>query len=149
VEAVVFVGIQASGKSSFYRARFFDTHLRVNLDMLKTRHREQLLLRSCIEVKQPFVVDNTNPSIEERARYIELARSGGFRVVGYYFRSQPKEALVRNNQRTGKARIAEKGILGTYKRLYVPTVEEGFDELYHVHIDEKGIFVVEEMTGKT
>jgi hypothetical protein len=31
----------------------------------------------------------------------------------------------------------------------VPTVEEGFDELYHVHIDEKGIFVVEEMTGKT
>jgi predicted kinase len=83
VEAVVFVGIQASGKSSFYRARFFDTHLRVNLDMLKTRHREQLLLRSCIEVKQPFVVDNTNPSIEERARYIELARSGGFRVVGY------------------------------------------------------------------
>jgi predicted kinase len=149
VEAVVFVGIQASGKSSFYRARFFDTHLRVNLDMLKTRHREQLLLRSCIEVKQPFVVDNTNPSIEERARYIELARSGGFRVVGYYFRSQPTEALVRNNQRTGKARIPEKGILGTYKRLYVPTVEEGFDELYHVHIDEKGIFVVEEMTGKT
>jgi hypothetical protein len=85
VEAVVFVGIQASGKSSFYRARFFDTHLRINLDMLKTRHREQLLLHACIEAKQPFVVDNTNPSVEERARYIELALSGGFRVVGYYF----------------------------------------------------------------
>jgi predicted kinase len=82
VEAVVFVGIQASGKSSFYRARFFDTHLRINLDMLKTRHREQLLLHACIEAKQPFVVDNTNPTVEERARYIELASSGGFRVVG-------------------------------------------------------------------
>jgi predicted kinase len=148
VEAVVFVGIQASGKSSFYRARFFDTHLRINLDMLKTRHREQLLLRTCIEARQPFVVDNTNPSVEERARYIELARSGGFRVVGYYFRSQPKEALARNNQRTGKARIPEKGILGTYKRLHAPTQEEGFDELYHVYIDGEDIFVVEEVSSE-
>jgi predicted kinase len=143
VEAVVFVGIQASGKSSFYRARFFDTHLRINLDMLKTRHREQLLLHACIEAKQPFVVDNTNPTVEERAPYIELARAGGFRVVGYYFNSQPKEALARNNQRTGRARIPEKGILGTYKRLRAPTRKEGFDELYHVCIDEKGYFVAE------
>jgi len=144
VEAVVFVGIQASGKSSFYRERFFDTHLRINLDMLKTRHREQILLRACLEAKQPFVVDNTNPSVEERARYIELARSGGFRVIGYYFRSQSKEAIARNARRTGKARIPEKGILGTYKRLRAPVMEEGFDELYYVYIDEEGSFMVEE-----
>jgi predicted kinase len=148
VEAVIFVGIQASGKSSFYRARFFDTHLRINLDMLKNRHREQLLLDACIEAKQPFVVDNTNPSVEERARYIERARSGGFRVVGYYFCSRPRESLVRNEQRTGKARIPEKGILGTYKRLRVPAVEEGFDELYRVHTDETNSFVVGEMPGE-
>jgi predicted kinase len=148
VEAVIFVGIQASGKSSFYRERFFDTHLRINLDMLKTRHREWILLRACIEAKQPFVVDNTNPSIEERVRYIELARSGGFRVVGYYFRSPPKEALTRNARRTGKARIPEKGILGTHKRLRVPRLEEGFDELYYVRIDETGCFVVEEWSDE-
>lgn len=145
MEAVIFVGIQASGKSSFYRTRFFDTHLRINLDMLKTRHRERLFLDACIEAKQPFVVDNTNPSVEERARYIELARSGGFRVVGYYFYARPKESLARNIQRMGKARIPEKGIFGTYKRLRVPTAEEGFDEFYQVHIDETGSFVVEEM----
>jgi predicted kinase len=102
VEAAIFVGIQASGKSSFYRKQFFDTHLRINLDMLKTRHRERILLRACIEAKQPFVVDNTNPTIEERARYIEIARSGGFRVVGYYFRSPPKEALTRNARLDGQ-----------------------------------------------
>jgi predicted kinase len=148
VEAVIFVGIQASGKSSFYRERFFDTHLRINLDMLKTRHREWILLRACIEAKQPFVVDNTNPSIEERARYIELARTGGFRLVGYYFRSPPKEALTRNARRTGKARIPEKGILGAHKRLRVPRMEEGFDELYYVRIDETGCFVVEEWSDE-
>ncbi|MDP8925784.1 MAG: ATP-binding protein [Actinomycetota bacterium] len=144
MEAIIFVGIQASGKSTFYRERFFDTHLRINLDMLKTRYREQLILRACIEAKQPFVVDNTNPSVEERARYIRPARSGGFRVVGYYFGSRVREALARNSDREGKERIPEKGILGTYKRLRVPGLEEGFELLRYVRIDEEGRFVVEE-----
>jgi len=37
MEAVIFVGLQAAGKSTFYRERFFDTHVRINLDMLRTR----------------------------------------------------------------------------------------------------------------
>lgn len=28
VEAVIFIGMQASGKSSFFKERFFDTHIR-------------------------------------------------------------------------------------------------------------------------
>jgi predicted kinase len=143
MEVVIFVGIQASGKSTFYRERFFDTHLRINLDMLKTRNREQILLRACIEAKQPFVIDNTNPSVEERARYIGLARSAGFRVLGYYFDVQVKEALARNKERTGKDHIPEKGMFGTNKRLRVPDLEEGFDLLCRVRLDEEGRFVVE------
>ena len=37
MEAVIFVGIQGSGKSSYYKERFFRTHFRINLDMLRTR----------------------------------------------------------------------------------------------------------------
>jgi predicted kinase len=29
MEAVLFIGIQASGKTTFYRERFFDTHVRI------------------------------------------------------------------------------------------------------------------------
>lgn len=58
MELVLFIGIQATGKSSFYRERFFKTHVRVNLDMLKTRHREGLLVKACIDGKIPFFVDN-------------------------------------------------------------------------------------------
>ncbi len=148
MEAIIFVGIQASGKSSFYRERFFDTHLRINLDMLKTRNREQILLHACIEAKQPFVIDNTNPSAEGRARYIGPARSAGFRVLGHYFHAPVTEALDRNKERTGKDRIPEKGIFGTQKRLHVPSFEEGFDALYRVRIDEEGRFVVEEWSDE-
>src|ERR671933_430109 len=117
MEAVIFVGIQASGKSSFYKERFFRTHVRINLDMLRTRHRERLLIRACLEARQPFVVDNTNVKKEERAKYIEAARAAGFRVVGYYFPSTVRDALRRNNLRTGPRHIPVKGILGTSKRL--------------------------------
>ena len=112
--------------------------------MLKTRSREQILLRVCFEVKQPFVGDNTNPSAEERAKYIALARSAGFRIVGYYFDALIKEVLARNKERTGEDRIPEKGIFRTKKRLRVPGLEEGFELQYRVRIDEEGRFVVEE-----
>jgi hypothetical protein len=75
VEAVIFVGLQGAGKSTFYRERFFATHMRINLDMLKTRHREGRFLQVCIESRQPFVVDNTNLTRAERQVYIDLSRS--------------------------------------------------------------------------
>src|SRR6476646_2395844 len=144
MEVIIFVGIQASGKSTFYKERFFNTHIRVNLDMLKTRNRENLLLRACIEMKQPFVVDNTNPTAADRARYIALAKEAGFRVVGYYFQSTFGEAMRRNNEREAGARVPPAAIAGTHKRLDPPALAEGFDALYTVRIDEQGRFIVQE-----
>jgi len=144
MEAVIFIGIQGSGKSSFFKERFFDTHVRINLDMLKTRNRERLLIAACLEAKQKFVVDNTNPTEAERKSYIEKARSYGFSVIGYYFRASVKDALARNNERSGKNKIPEKGLLGTFNRLQLPRKEEGFDKLFYVDIDANGSFIVEE-----
>lgn len=135
MEAVIFTGIQAVGKSTFYKERFFTSHVRINLDMLKTRHREQLLLQACIAAKQPFVVDNTNIFKRDRARYIEAAKPAGFRIVGYYFQSSLKNALERNRQRNGTARIPEGGVVAKYQRLEIPSYSEGFDQLYTVMID--------------
>ena len=61
MEAVILCGIQATGKSTFCHSRLYSTHIRLNLDMLKTRHREDVLFEACLRAKQPFVVDNTNP----------------------------------------------------------------------------------------
>ncbi|TSC32210.1 AAA family ATPase [Corallococcus sp. Z5C101001] len=143
MEAIIFTGIQGTGKSTFYRERYFTTHVRLSLDMLKTRHREKVLLRACLEAKQPFVVDNTNPTVAERSRYIAAAKDAGFRVVGCYFQSKVADALIRNEQRPLEQRVPVVGVLGTYRRLQVPNPEEGFDALFFIRLSQDG-FVVEE-----
>lgn len=145
MEAILFIGIPASGKSTFYKERFFTTHMRINLDMLKTRKREALILQACLTSKQPFVVDNTNVLKNERAPYIEQAKAAGFQVTGYYFQSRLQDALARNSQRTGKANIPEKGLIARHNQLQIPSLDEGFDQLFYVLIDPKtNQFVVRE-----
>ena len=143
MEALIFIGIQGAGKSTFYKERFFQSHVRINLDMLRTRRRERLLLAACLEARQPFVVDNTNVTRGARANYIEAARGGGFRVIGYYFRADVRAALRRNKLREGRERVPDKGVLGTLKRLEVPQLVEGFDELFYVWTSEENHFIVE------
>lgn len=144
MEAVIFIGIQGTGKSSFYKERFFHTHVRINLDMLKTKNRFRLLLTACLEGGQPFVVDNTNVTKDVRAEFVGQAKAAGFRVVGYYFRSDISSALARNSERVDSARIPDVGVLGTYKRLEIPRRDEGFDALYYVGIDPDGRFQIDE-----
>ncbi len=143
MEAVIFVGIQGSGKSTFFRDRFFDTHVRINLDMLRTRHREKIFFEATLEAKQKFVLDNTNLTREEREKYITKAKTYSFKIIGYYFQTNLEKAIEQNNRRGGKAKIPEKGLLNAFKRLQIPQFDEGFDELFYVSIDSENQFVVE------
>jgi len=147
MEAIIFCGIQATGKTTFFKEQFFKTHMRISLDQLNTRNKELRFIETCILTSHPFVIDNTNPSPEERAKYIAIAKSNKFKVIGYYFQSKVADALLRNNQRSGKEKVPEVGIKGTYKRLSLPSMDEGFDELYYVTA-ENNIFTVKEWSNE-
>ena len=142
MEAVIFVGVQGSGKTTFYLERFFDTHVRISLDLLRTRQREQFLLAACLQAKQPFVIDNTNPLPADRARYIAPAHAAGFRVVVYFFQTALRDAIRRNNQRPGKQKIPVPAVAGTFRKLSPLALEEGFDALYTVTISLENKFEI-------
>jgi len=144
MEAVIFIGLQASGKSTFYVRRFFGTHVRINMDMLKTKHRERLLLDACLAGKQSFVIDKVNAAAPDRATYIQAAKAAGFQVVGYYLQSKLGDCLARNAARPEAERVPGMAIMGTYKRLQLPSLDEGFDRLHYVRTTSDGDFVVEE-----
>jgi predicted kinase len=130
MEAVVLCGVQGSGKTTLYVERFVETHVRVSLDVVRTRAREEAFVRLCLDRRQRFVVDNTNATPAERARYVQPARAAGFRVVGYLVEVDAADALARNARRVGRERVPDSGVVGTSRRLQRPTLEEGFDELW-------------------
>jgi predicted kinase len=145
MEAVIFCGIQGSGKSTFYTDRLADSHVRINLDMLRTRNREQILLRACIAAKQPFVVDNTNPTIETRRRYIIPARIAGFTLVSFYFHILLGDAIARNRARPPGEQLRPGSIVGTYRKLQPPSKQEGYARIYMVCNDAASGFTVTEI----
>jgi predicted kinase len=131
MEAVILCGVQGAGKTTLYRDRFVETHVRVAMDLLRTRAREDAFVRLCLQERQRFVVDATNPTPTERRRYLEPAREAGFRVIGYLVEVSDAEALARNAGRAGPRRVPAAALVGTGRRLLRPTPQEGFDELWH------------------
>jgi predicted kinase len=129
MEAVILCGVQGSGKTTLYRDRFLETHARVSLDLLRTRARERAFLATCIETRMPFVVDNTNPTVSERARYLQPARQAGFKLIAYLVEVDHTVAAGRNAAR--ERAIPAAGLRDVARRLVKPTPEEGFDELFH------------------
>jgi len=138
VELVIFVGLQASGKTSFFRERFAATHEHVSKDLFrnnKNRNRRQAqLIEAALGAGSSVVVDNTNPTVEDRQPLIELGRKFGARIVGYYFESTVRECIGRNRRRTGKDQVPDVAIFATAKRLEPPSYSEGFDELFRVRL---------------
>lgn len=134
MEGIIFIGLQASGKSTYYKENFFNSHVRISLDLLNTRNKESKLLETCLGVQQKVVIDNTDPTQEDRAKYIEKFKAKKYKVIGYYFQSYLESSLRRNRQRTGKARIPDVGVFATHKKLELPKKEEGFDELFYIKI---------------
>ena len=132
MQLILFMGIPASGKSTFFARQFSETHVRLNLDMLNTRHRESILFDACLESKTPLVIDNTNPTATVRRRYIEPAKAQRYEIVGYYFRSLVSESLVRNKERAKQVPDAAIGAIA--KDFELPEYTEGFDALFYVQM---------------
>lgn len=129
MEAVILCGVQGSGKTTLYRDRYLETHARVSLDLLRTRARERAFLAVCLDTQMPFVVDNTNPTVAERARYLTPAKQAGFRVTAIVVEVDHAVAAARN---AGRERtVPAAGLRDVARRFVRPTPEEGFDELLH------------------
>ncbi len=144
VELVVFVGLQASGKSSFFRERFAATHEHISKDLFRNnrnRNRRQAqLIEAALGAGSSVVVDNTNPTVEDRRPLIHLGREFGAKIVGYYFESTVRQCVERNRRRAGRDKVPDVAIYATAKKLEHPSYSEGFDELFRVRMTDDSAF---------
>ncbi len=137
----IIIGVQGSGKSTFYKTQLEKDYVRINLDTLKTRTKEGKLVEECFEKGYSLAIDNTNPTRFDRSRYIPKAKENGYKIIGYYMVANIEECIKRNNRR--KRKVPTKAIWLTSLKLEMPSYDEGFDEIYIVTSSGKGYKIKE------
>ncbi len=148
LDIIIFIGLQGAGKSTFYQTYFATTHEYISKDALhrsKTMNKatkQNLLVEEALRVGQSVVIDNTNSTKEDREPLIRLGHQYNASVIGYYFDDPISDCLARNRERSGKARVPDKVIYITSKRMVIPSFDEGFDALFQVHTKDAGLFEV-------
>ena len=146
MELVIFVGLQASGKSTFFRERFAATHAHVSKDLFrnnrKRNRRQAQLIEAALGKGVSVVVDNTNPTVEDRMSLIRLGRWFGAEIIGYYFDSTVRQSIGRNRQRASADQVPDVAVYATAKKLERPAYREGFDELFSVRMTGDSAFDV-------
>jgi len=146
-ECVILVGLPGAGKTTFYRQRY-PSHDHISKDTLPNagnkQARQDAALRRALAGRRSVIVDNTNVTAADRASVIGIAREFDARVVGYYIEATTREAVARNEKRTGRAKVPKVAIFTCAKRLVPPSAAEGFDELHTVRVLDDGGFAEKE-----
>jgi predicted kinase len=147
VDLAVLVGLQASGKTTFYARCLSGRYALVSKDQFPrgARNKQRRQMRRVEEhlvAGRPVAVDNTNPSPQEWGPLVELAHTHGATVTAYWFPPDVTGSLRRNAAREGRDRVPDVGVLATLKRLREPSTADGFDDVREVRFDGWGGFDV-------
>ncbi len=132
VELVVLVGPPASGKSTISK-KYFEPkgYVYVNRDTLKTQDKCIKNATEALKSGKSVIVDNTNPSKEARAAYVNLAKKIKCPVRCLWLQTSFDLAhhlnLFRQTQSEGKQRrVPDVGFNVFKSKFEEPSLNEGF-----------------------
>ncbi len=134
------VGLQGAGKSTWVREHLAATHAVASKDhwprARRREARQQRVVAGLLAAGRSVVVDNTNPSPQERAPLVAAARAAGVPVRAVWVDTPLSTCLARNDAREGRARVPLVGVHATRARLVPPSTAEGFDRVDAVRAGE-------------
>jgi bifunctional polynucleotide phosphatase/kinase len=85
-DMIIFVGMPGSGKSTFYK-EYLNTlnYIHISQDILKTKQKVLKAISISIDKGESMCIDATNPTLEGRQVFYDLANKHGYSVTVVYF----------------------------------------------------------------
>ncbi|MFF8609643.1 AAA family ATPase [Streptomyces sp. NPDC015346] len=147
LDIAVLVGLQASGKSTFYGRCLAGRYALISKDLFpraarRKQERQMRLVAAALAEGRSVAVDNTNPSPEEWRPLVAAGHAHGATATAYWFPPDVAGSKRRNAARTGRERVPDVGIHATFTKLRRPSLADGFDAVYEVRFDGRGGFLV-------
>ncbi|XP_015921258.1 uncharacterized protein F21D5.5 [Parasteatoda tepidariorum] len=143
-EMVVFVGFPAAGKSHFALSYLIPKgYVHINRDTLGTWQKCVSEASKALSNGQKVVIDNTNPDLESRKRYIEVAQKFKVPCRCFLFYCSLEQAKHNNVFRElmnpdDKHVGVNDMVLNSYKGKFVePSLKEGFTSIIKVNFIPK------------
>ena len=140
-EVILFVGPPASGKTTFYQKNLQPQgYIHINRDTLGSWQKCVAECEKAIELKKSVVIDNTNPDVESRKRYLSITEKHNIPVRCFTF-ATPLAHCKHNNRFRELKNIGNslyKPIndiaFNSYSARYSqPDISEGFTEIVRVN----------------
>ncbi|KAM5132274.1 bifunctional polynucleotide phosphatase/kinase [Mantella aurantiaca] len=139
-EVVVTVGFPGAGKSTFIKEHLVPKgYAYANRDTLGTWQKCVAACEESLRNGKSIVIDNTNPDVESRGRYISCAQKAGVPARCFHFNATIELSKHNNRFRemthTGKGHVSVNDmVINSYKSKFVaPSLNEGFSEILKVN----------------
>ncbi|XP_034557861.1 bifunctional polynucleotide phosphatase/kinase [Notolabrus celidotus] len=139
-EVIVAVGFPASGKSTFFHTHIIPKdYVYVNRDTLGSWQNCVSACGRALKEGKSVAVDNTNPDLESRKRYLDVAKAAGVSCRCFQFSATLEQA--KHNNRFREMAPSDKKhakvndmVFHSYRKHFVaPTLSEGFSEILQIH----------------
>lgn len=139
-EVIVAVGFPGSGKSTFFQTHILPKgYVYVNRDTLGSWQQCVSACERALKEGRSVAVDNTNPDLESRKRYVDVTRNAGVPCRCFNFTASLEQAKHNNRFRemvpsTTKHVHVNDMVFHSYKNKFVtPSLSEGFSEILQIH----------------
>uniref|UniRef100_A0A8D0GSH7 Polynucleotide kinase 3'-phosphatase n=1 Tax=Sphenodon punctatus TaxID=8508 RepID=A0A8D0GSH7_SPHPU len=127
----------ASGKSTFLKSHLLPAgYAYANRDTLGSWQKCVTVCQAALEAGKSAAVDNTNPDVESRRRYIECAQDAGVPCRCFLFTASLEQAKHNNKVRTQESIHSPVSIqpsLPGRSKYTEPALAEGFSEILRIH----------------